>query len=319
MPGFTTHYLFGVDAYHRITNSCIRQNLYKNHCAFGLGLQGPDLFFYYLPSYLLHKKNLGALAHDQDTGAFFAYLLESRNLFAGNPRKLAIADAYLCGFLGHYTLDCAAHPFIYAFTNFSPDAPLSNSNYFGQHAYLETEIDKTLLYEKKQLSPSAFHQEQTIFLSPLQKHVIAQMLVYAYRNTYPQYFTHKEIMYEAFFWMKLGTKLLNDPSGQKKVIARLLERIIVGRAFISPMVPSDRHRFVADPMNTSHRKWNHPWKPNAVSTDSFYDIYERAGKLYDKRLKKFFCLTLHGCEETETRKFLNSYGNRSFLSGEPLI
>lgn len=70
MPGFTTHYLFGIDAYKKINDKKIKKNLYHNHSAFALGLQGPDVFFYYLPSYLLHKENLGALAHDTDTGAF---------------------------------------------------------------------------------------------------------------------------------------------------------------------------------------------------------------------------------------------------------
>ena len=49
MPGFTTHYLFGVDAYKKINNPKLKQKIGDNHCAFALGLQGPDVFFYYLP------------------------------------------------------------------------------------------------------------------------------------------------------------------------------------------------------------------------------------------------------------------------------
>ena len=39
MPGFVTHYLFGLDAYRQIHSESIRQNLHKNHSAFALGLQ----------------------------------------------------------------------------------------------------------------------------------------------------------------------------------------------------------------------------------------------------------------------------------------
>ena len=110
MPGFVTHYLFGLDAYRQIHSESIRQNLHKNHSAFALGLQGPDIFFFYLPSYLLHGQNMGDLAHREKTQLFYSNLLKSRMLFEGNRRKQAIADAYITGFLGHYTLDCIVPP-----------------------------------------------------------------------------------------------------------------------------------------------------------------------------------------------------------------
>ena len=105
MPGFTTHYLFGVDACRRLTSTSMHNMIRRDHSAYALGLQGPDLFFYYLPSYLMHRKNIGDLAHRKDTGQFFANLLQSRKLFAGKKHSLSIADAYICGFMGHYTLD----------------------------------------------------------------------------------------------------------------------------------------------------------------------------------------------------------------------
>ena len=40
MPGFATHYLFGVDAYRNLTSTRIRNNLKQNHSAYALGLQG---------------------------------------------------------------------------------------------------------------------------------------------------------------------------------------------------------------------------------------------------------------------------------------
>ena len=90
MPGFTTHYLFGVDACRRLTSTSMHNMIRRDHSAYALGLQGPDLFFYSLPSYLMHRKNIGDLAHRKDTGQFFANLLQSRKLFAGNQ---SAADA----------------------------------------------------------------------------------------------------------------------------------------------------------------------------------------------------------------------------------
>ena len=51
MPGFITHYLFGINTYHTLRNKTLRQDLQQQHAAYSLGLQGPDIFFYFLPSY----------------------------------------------------------------------------------------------------------------------------------------------------------------------------------------------------------------------------------------------------------------------------
>lgn len=317
MPGFTTHYLFGVDAYKRIKLDSVRNNLTTHHSAFALGLQGPDLFFYYLPSYLFHRENLGALAHRQDTKRFFRNLMDSRLLFTGDSRKLAIADAYLTGFIGHYTLDCTAHPYVYAFTGYTPQNPPTNLEYFGKHAYFETEIDNLLLYKKKHRRPSHFRQNTTILLSPAQKKVISKMLNYAYRNTYPGIFSHELMIGHATRWMKSGTTLLRDPSGRKKVLVRLIESRLLGRAFISPMVASDYYQFVKDPMNYEHKKWIHPWT-GASSQESFMDLYQKAGRLYLERISHYYQMVHDGFSEEGRTAFAEEYGNRSFQSGEPI-
>lgn len=317
MPGFTTHYLFGIDAYKRILPSTIRENLNKNQCAFALGLQGPDIFFYYLPSHLIHTQNIGALAHENQTGTFFSHLLKSRTLFLKKPHSLAVADAYISGFLGHYTLDCSIHPYVYAFTRYNPEQPKKTSEYFGQHAYFETELDNLLLWIKKRLHPSEFHQNKTIRLNPLQRRVIGKMLAYAYNHTYPNVFVTPRMVRCAFSYMKLFTALFNDPTGQKKVLVRFIEKILLHRAFISPMLPSNHHRFIKDPMNFSHRTWTHPWTKETSSL-SFPELYKKAGNLYYHRLKKYYQMIECGFSEYHQKEFLTLYGNCSFLSGLPL-
>lgn len=317
MPGFTTHYLFGVDAYKKIADQRIRKNLYINHSAYALGLQGPDVFFYYLPSYLLHRENLGALAHDTDTGAFFSYLLESRKQFVGDKKALAVADAYITGFIGHYTLDCTVHPFVYAFTYYNPEHPKKNTEYFGQHAYFETDLDCELLSYKKGLAPSQFHQNSTIFLNARQRRIISQMLCYAYNNTYPGIGATRHQISSATHWMRIGTRAVNDPTGQKKVLVRFIESLALDRPFISAMLPSDRYRFVMDPMNLDHKKWIHPWT-KASSNESFIDLYNKAQSLYHFRIDQYYKLIKRGCKKEDLHAFLDLYGNRSFLSGLPL-
>ena len=83
MPGFTTHYLFGVDACRRLTSTSMHNMIRRDHSAYALGLQGPDLFFYSLPSYLMHRKNIGDLAHRKDTVQFLPICCKAANFLQG--------------------------------------------------------------------------------------------------------------------------------------------------------------------------------------------------------------------------------------------
>ena len=161
MPGYVTHYIFGREVYHNLKNNSLKKNLYYNRAAYGLGLQGPDIFFYYLPSYVLEGHNIGALAHVRETSAFFQGLIESRNQFSSRT-DLNIAEAYLIGFLGHYTLDTICHPYIYAMTHYKDK---KEKAYFSRHAYLETDIDTALLDLKLHRQPCNFHATDTIRLT----------------------------------------------------------------------------------------------------------------------------------------------------------
>lgn len=49
MPGFTTHYLFGIDACRRLTSTSMHNMIRRDHSAFALGLQGLICFFTIFP------------------------------------------------------------------------------------------------------------------------------------------------------------------------------------------------------------------------------------------------------------------------------
>lgn len=318
MPGFTTHYIFGIDAFKRIPMDNIRSLIRSEHSAFSLGLQGPDLFFYYIPSHVIHTTNLGALAQERNTGAFFSHLLKARSLLEAGSEKSHIADAYISGFIGHYTLDCTCHPYIYAFTGYDPKKPKKDSQYFGQHAYLETELDKELLWRRKRLYPSQFHQDATIHLTLLQRKVIGDLLEYAFAHTYPSLRVSTSMIREAILWMEHGTRMMWDPTGQKKALVRKTEGFLIRRPYISAMFPSDNYTFVEDPMNYGKRTWRHPWTKEE-SQETFMDLYEKAGRLYDMRLKNYFAMVNSHFSKEARDAFCEEYGNRSFLSGLPLF
>lgn len=313
MPGFVTHYIFGREAYRKLSPGSQKENLYRHRAAYGLGLQGPDIFFYYLPSYALHGHNIGALAHAEGTNAFFCGLLRSCMRFTGDDRQ--IAEAYLEGFLGHYILDTVCHPYIYAMTPYDRKA----SDYFSHHAYLETEIDTEFLDTKLHRQPKNFRQADTIALTHRQKKVIAAMLYHAYRYAYPYLKLHKITMYLGIFSMQLGLRILRDGSGQKKVLFRFLERHFPGYPVFSPLIASDTLFFRTDPLNLRHADWSNPWDSSLHSNESFPELYDKSMQIYLDRLEKLYAVVrteqTSGSREELVRDFLSIYGNRSFHSG----
>lgn len=275
MPGFTTHYLFGQQSYQRLRPCGLKQTIQKYHTVFSLGLQGPDIFFYDILSFLSAKSNPGSIAHTADTKEFLQHLLESPKIFL-QKKERDIAHAYILGFIGHYLLDTKCHPYVYAMTGYGK----RTKGYIGRHICLEADIDTVLLWRCQRRLPSEFHQNETISLSKEQRTVVSAVLHYAFSKTYPGLKVTNRRIAQAIYAMRLSTKLLYDPSGLKKKLIRRIERIFPGYPLLSPLVPSDPPTAYKDPCNQRHRPWSNPWKSALKSTASFYELFETAQEEY---------------------------------------
>lgn len=311
MPGFVTHYLFGISTIQKKKLSRSYPLICRHPTAFGLGLQGPDVFFYDLFSYLRYKVSPGSAAHSGKAGSFFYYLLQSRTLFS-DPSDYETTCAYILGFIGHYTLDTFCHPYIYDKSHYDKNDP----SYYGRHVYLETDIDSLLLAQKKHLRPSEFHADRTIRLSGRERHVIASMLCYVYGHVFPQYRLNHLHTRLVTCMMELGVRVLRDPSGKKKALLRMAERCIPGYAFASPLIASDRLHFTTDPLNLSHRRWSNPWDRSHTSTASFPELMQKASVRYRKRIKLCEDVFFQDTPDSITEaKLLEDLGSRSYSSG----
>lgn len=314
MPGFVTHYIFGRETYRKLKCNPQKKNLYYNRAAYALGLQGPDLFFFYLPTYALYRTNLGSIAHTSETRAFFMGLIESYYRIT-NSADRGVAEAYLTGFLGHYLLDTTCHPYIYAATRYNG----REKDYFCRHAYLETDIDTALLDLKLHKKPCQFHAADTIALTHRQEKVIARLLYDAYHYAFPGLRIRKSTMWAGIFSIRLGMWMLHDDSGQKKVLFRFAEKHFLGYPLFSPLIPSDTLFFRTDPFNLRHAAWTNPWDSSLTSTTSFFELYEKARARYLVQMKKLYAL-LHAAPDTNLqqrllRDFMKDYQNLSFHSG----
>ena len=314
MPGFTTHYLFGQQTYQSIRDSGLKKAIQKNHTAFSLGLQGPDIFFYDILAAVLPKKNPGSVAHTADTREFLRHLLDSPRIFQTEQEK-QIASVYILGFIGHYLLDSTCHPYIYAMTHYNRQP----QGYIGRHIRLETDIDTTLLWHYQNRKPSEFHQCESISLSKTQKTVVSSLLYYAFSRTYPGLGITRHRILQAIYGMWAGTRLLYDPTGRKKAVVRRIESVVCGYAMLSPMFPSDTLIFHKDPCNLKHVPWKNPWDHSRKSTESFFDLFEKAQQTYGSLLNDINDFFLHERtpkeQEKATRLLLYRLGNLCYHSG----
>ena len=104
MPGLITNYLFGERSYQLLSPNYLKEIIRKNPNAYHMGLQGPDIFFYYLNPYMRKRKNnICNILHEKSTGTFLDNLLEYTIVLETEDREICLA--YIAGFFCHYALD----------------------------------------------------------------------------------------------------------------------------------------------------------------------------------------------------------------------
>lgn len=282
MPGFTTHYLFGIKNLRRLqqdTPCCkLSQSIRQHQRAFQLGLQGPDIFFYH-PASQLRKASPGSITHRKRTGTFLACLVQTPWLFSKTTDR-QIAEAYAAGFLGHYILDTQLHPYVYCMTGMGET--LRKKGY-ADHITLESDMDACMLMRFAKCMPSAFAHGNTIAIDRHTRSVIADALRYAYQSVFPELSFSKNYFVRAIRSIQWGTRLTFNPHNYKRQLVQAFEKILLGRVTAAPVIPSDTITY-HDPLNLGHRQWHNPWDTNRKSTKSVLQLAKIAAVRYQTAL-----------------------------------
>ncbi|WP_167511350.1 zinc dependent phospholipase C family protein [Pseudobutyrivibrio xylanivorans] len=331
MPGFITHLTFGEQTLSFIDSKETISILDTHSTCFGLGLQGPDIFFYHIPSYLLYKLNIGNIMHRQNVMLFFDNLINARN-FMDNEKDRAVCDAYIIGFIGHYSLDVACHPYIYYKSDHFNNLKRGHAYDFGKHVSLETDIDHILLDHYFHIRPNQFDYAAAVRPTKDQKIIIANLLHSAINNTFPNNKVRLCTIKGAInSFIKLN-KMMHDPKGKKKKCIRNIEQFIFKCCVISAMIPSDTIIKYVDPCNTLHNTWHNPWNPIIPRTESVIDLINKTMPQYLDRIKLYMlsCGNLDNINDEldsiiETDRYLH-YRNQllanlsdlSYISGLPI-
>jgi len=124
MPAILAHFQFGMEVLKHLQDealSIVKENIDE----YTLGLQGPDVLFFYKPYTGTYISKTGSLIHSKAGKYFF-----EKGKMSCEKYKDASLAAYLIGCVCHYCFDKNAHPFV------NEKAPASKL-----HHKLEAEFD----------------------------------------------------------------------------------------------------------------------------------------------------------------------------------
>lgn len=331
MPGFLTHYLFGqqiISKLDLITDcSWFKKVLNRHPHVFNLGTQGPDLFFYYLPSNFNPKKKLGSVMHQTKTGAYFSCCLDYLCKPLNKDTK-EIFTAYLAGMICHYALDMNAHPFIYARTGYDVRTP-GGLTYLATHCQYESNLDSLMFQQLKHRLPSSFDASHCIRLTRLETHTLARCLADTISTTFfPEQshpYTTRGFMTRAMRHMPAKVRFLHDTGGIKRPLVEWLELKTIRAHILSCLFTIDEIKHPAYLINQDRNPWHNPWDPSKYYSSTFLDLYLEAlrytalclGSL-SQLLDSFSILSRHYGEwekyKEELKKLLGSCSYNSGLT-----
>ena len=130
MPSFYAHDRFGAIAA-RLLREDLREIIAGHGRQYAIGLQGPDLFFYYRPWGENPVNSYGVHLHGVSAYPFFRRALGTVRTYGRDSAEYA----YLLGFIGHFILDSECHPYV--------DEMIRKTGV--THLEIESEFEKFLL------------------------------------------------------------------------------------------------------------------------------------------------------------------------------
>ncbi len=316
MPAFTTHYLFGVKAYHHLKPGPLRHSISRYHGVYSFGEQGPDPFFFSPLSYLRKAGNPADYMHEDNLGSLILAMADRVAALPEGKKKQCLL-AYTAGFIGHYELDSAMHPYVYGRTD---PALNRKSEQYGEHFFLENDLDVALLSREKGMDLNDFEMHRVILMGRKESRWIADFLKDASEEVYPDMKPYYLLMRFAVSMEWLFSILLQDRHKVKMKWAERLERRIFGHVFYTGLIASKNPApSMEDPFNFRHEVWRNPWDPEKERRESVPELMRNALKRYINDLR---ALEEHCCRqetaadkditEVKTEKKTVSAGSRSY-------
>lgn len=276
MPALITHDAFGMDVYEK---RCGWIGGSRDEAeAFLLGNQGPDPLFYSVgdPRLLRVHKLGGVMHHEQPAEVLVAF---KRAVAALPDEQKAVGRAYALGFLCHYALDSTVHPLVYAqqFAICDAGEPgLTRESASDVHAAIESELDELVLTIKRGCTVAAFNPARCILrASDGVLDVISALYVQVAQQVYGLAIPKATFRSSVKLFRAVQDKLFYSPTGRKRAFIDRLERLVRPHSFLAAMSHRDHELTKSVFDNDERLPWVNPYTEE-VSTESFWDLYDRA-------------------------------------------
>ena len=292
MPDSAVHIAFGFDVLDS-AGEAVRGTIVDE--PFRMALLGPDPWFVYLPG--RKRENRGRRMHTEKTGDFLLALAKHSR---GGPGQAALFS-YLCGFICHYALDSAAHPYIIRMT--SGDGARAGSHRALEHALDIAQLKELGLWESRHpltdsLMPALrLPEEMRGGLDAAYREIFGWGSCWsAMRRLYPFF---------RFLYRRMDTR-----RGFLSFLARItgndiLRSLAYERTWFSP----------GEAANASHSAWSSAYDDSLVSTDSFEDLRAAALERASAMIRDAWSFCFQGSMGPED--LAASFGNLSYFSGLP--
>ncbi len=274
MPACITHMVFA----QRVLRLCERRGLpvFDRDLAM-IGAQGPDVFFFHRAfPWQKGERGFGAglAMHKGSPAKLMETLRDSVRQETLHPEYV---KGCVQGFLCHYALDRAAHPFVLYWQERlrreQPEYGKTDSQY---HFRIESALDTLMLRRETGRQIRDFHLDTLIPPDEEGRYAaFGRLFQPVYRDLLKQPgMTVERIaqapgdMREAMWWM---TDRRGLRSGVLRGAEKLLRKGPIGTSLMRPQEAGDW-----DYANEAHRLWRNPFEESLTSNDSFYDIYHWA-------------------------------------------
>lgn len=275
MPAIITHHLFGTAVQARLGENAFPTN--DELCAFLLGNQGPDPLFYAVFSRrMVDVKKLGSTMHKRDCARSLDAMREFARTMTGDDQR--VADAYIKGFICHYTLDSTAHPFIYAqqdqITSAGVEGLGPEAGDFV-HSQIETDLDAAILKRLAGNTIASWRVHDHVLIAS--NEVLAAIdKLYRYSAAGVYNTVLREGSYaRAVKDFRTSVAVLHSPGGVSRNLVGKVERVFRPHSIAQALSHrTDVGDFCAWD-NVEHSEWVNPFT-GETSTQSFSDLFEYA-------------------------------------------
>jgi hypothetical protein len=292
----------------------VANSITEHRKLYNIGCQGPDIFFYYLPGAL--KKDLrgiGTKMHKEHVGDFMRAMAEGLVKLEDRPKEASFA--YFSGYLTHYALDCAAHPYVYYRTGFLREGEKSRKfMYFSNHLRFETAID-TLLF--KMVAGKKPRDEKLWKLVHVDKSTAADTANFIGKSINEAYDVGigGKNVFSAMFYMALMTRLMQSNRGMRKRVLGIGEKIFLRDMVATSLIHHQEIRDGLDYLNEDKVLWRDPWDETTEHMESFAELFEMAA---NEAVEFIECLWGYMHDDVTLEDFLEKVGDRSFSTGRPI-